>query len=242
MEYTNREFCIEVWGDYACFTRPELKVERVSYDVITPSAARAIFSAIFWKPAIRWHITRIEILNPVQWISVRRNEVGKTMSPQSPHIFIEDNRQQRSAMLLRDVHYRLTAQMEFIAPRNRPKIYSTTPDGLTDKVENELLQDMGRDENPGKYYAIFERRARKGQCYTQPYLGCREFSANFKYIEDSSDKSLKPPIALDDNLGIMLFDMDFDNNAIKPDALFFRAVVKHGVVEVPKITDKEILR
>lgn len=95
MEYYNKQFCIEVWGDYACFTRPEMKVERVSYDVITPSAARAVFEAIFWKPAIQWKVKKIEILNPIRWISVRRNEVAKLMSPQSKQIFIEEDRQQK---------------------------------------------------------------------------------------------------------------------------------------------------
>src|SRR5690554_844621 len=102
MEYYNKQFCIEVWGDYACFTRPEMKVERVSYDVITPSAARAVFEAIFWKPAIQWKVKKIEVLNPIRWISVRRNEVGKLMSPQSKQIFIEDDRQQRAGLFLRD--------------------------------------------------------------------------------------------------------------------------------------------
>ncbi|MBP7857350.1 MAG: type I-C CRISPR-associated protein Cas5, partial [Prevotella sp.] len=100
MEHYDKEFCLEVWGDYACFTRPELKVERVSYDVMTPSAARAIFEAIFWKPAIRWEVTRIEVLNPIRWFSIKRNEVGKTMSPASSGIIIEENRQQKSSLVL----------------------------------------------------------------------------------------------------------------------------------------------
>lgn len=95
MEYNDKEFCLEVWGDNACFTRPEMKVERVSYDVITPSSARSIFEAIFWKPAIRWQVTRIEVLNPIQWQSVRRNEIGSTMSHRSDGLFIEDKRQQK---------------------------------------------------------------------------------------------------------------------------------------------------
>ena len=134
MEYYNKQFCIEVWGDYACFTRPEMKVERVSYDVITPSAARAVFEAIFWKPAIQWKVKKIEVLNPIRWISVRRNEVGKLMSPQSKQIFIEEDRQQRAGLLLRDVAYRIYAEMEFISLRNRNR--HDTPDELKDQEED----------------------------------------------------------------------------------------------------------
>ena len=112
--FFNKQFCLEVWGDYACFTRPEMKVERVSYDVITPSATRAIFESIFWKPAVKWHVRKIEVLNPIKWISVRRNEVGKVMSDRSEGMFIEDNRQQRAGLFLRDVRYRLYAELEFI--------------------------------------------------------------------------------------------------------------------------------
>src|SRR5690606_25895594 len=111
-----RGFCLEVAGDYACFTRPEMKVERVSYDVITPSSARSIFEAILWKPAIRWHVQRIEILSPIKWISVRRNEVGQVASTRSSGIMIEESRQQRAGLLLRDVKYRLFAEFEFIPP------------------------------------------------------------------------------------------------------------------------------
>ena len=106
-------FCLDVSGDFACFTRPEMKVERVSYDVITPSAARGIFTAIFWKPAIRWRITRIEVLNPIRWTSVRRNEVSAVASPRTDGIFVEDVRQQRAGLILRDVRYRLHAEFDF---------------------------------------------------------------------------------------------------------------------------------
>ena len=112
MEYYDRGFCLEVWGPMACFTRPELKVERVSYDVITPSAARAIFEAIFWKPAIRWQITKIEVLNEIKWTSVRRNEVGAVAS-KNP-VYIEDKRQQKNTLLLQDVRYRIWAKLIFI--------------------------------------------------------------------------------------------------------------------------------
>ena len=114
-----RGFCLEVAGPYACFTRPEMKVERVSYDIITPSAARAIFEAILWKPAMRWRVTRIETLAPIRWASVRRNEVGKVASTRTACIFVEDERQQRAGLLLRDVRYRLYAQFDYIPSGQR---------------------------------------------------------------------------------------------------------------------------
>ena len=152
MEYHDKEYCLEVWGELACFTRPEFKVERVSYDVITPSAARAIFEAIFWKPAIRWEVTRIEVLAPIRTASIRRNEVGATASTRKRQIYIEDNRQQKSAIMLRDVRYRIYARQVFL-PAGKRKT-NDRPDS--------------RDENPGKYNAMFERRARNGQCLNQP--------------------------------------------------------------------------
>ena len=121
MEHYDKEYCLEVWGDYACFTRPELKVERVSYDVITPSAARAIFEAIFWKDAIRWEITKIEVLNPIKWTSIRRNEVGAVGNLKTKCIFIEEKRQQRNSLLLKDVRYRIHAKQVFIPPHKRKK-------------------------------------------------------------------------------------------------------------------------
>jgi CRISPR-associated protein Cas5d len=235
MEFYNKQFCIEVWGDYACFTRPEMKVERVSYDVITPSAARAVFEAIFWKPAIQWKVRRIEVLNPIRWISVRRNEVGKLMSPQSKQIFIEEDRQQRAGLFLRDVVYRLYAEMEFINPRNR-KI-NETPDELKDHEEETILRST---ENPGKYNAIFERRAKKGQCFNQPYLGCREFSCNFKLIEVPKNEERKP-ISETRDLGFMLYDMDFTDEK-DPKPMFFRVQLNHGVIEVPPIDSEEVRR
>ena len=133
MVYTNKEYCLEVKGSMACFTRPEMKVERVSYDVITPSAARAIFEAIFWKPAIRWNITRIEVLNPIKWFSFKRNEVGNLMSPRASGLFIEDNRQQKSSLLLKDVCYRIFAELEFIPIRKRQL-------GLLTKIQVNIMQ------------------------------------------------------------------------------------------------------
>ena len=234
MEYTDKEFCLEVWGDNACFTRPELKVERVSYDVITPSAARAIFQAIFWKPAIKWEITKIEVLNPIKWESIRRNEVGATASVQKPNpIFIEDKRQQRNTLMLKDVKYRLWAKLVFIPQWKRNE--SKNP--LIDSEEQEMLR---KDENPAKYNAMFQRRASKGQCFTQPYLGTREFAASFRLV-DPENEQLQPAIDENRNLGIMLYDMDYTNpKDITP--MFFRAEMNNGVIIVPPYNSTEILR
>ncbi|MCD8237030.1 MAG: type I-C CRISPR-associated protein Cas5c [Prevotellaceae bacterium] len=225
MEYTDKEYCLEVWGNWACFTRPELKVERVSYDVITPSAARAIFEAIFWKPAIHWQVTKIEVLNPIKWATIRRNEVG-AVAGKSP-IFIEDKRQQKNTLLLQDVRYRIYAKLVFIPVKGR-----------SDKAF--AKHQPGDDENPMKYYQMFERRALQGQCFTQPYLGCREFAANWKSIYDT--EQLAPPLAEDRDFGIMLYDMDFEGNPQKPDAMFYRAKMEHGVIVVPDKDSEEVLR
>lgn len=232
MEYHNKEFCLEVWGDYACFTRPEMKVERVSYDVMTPSAARSIFEAIFWKPAIRWKVTRIEVLNPIEWISIRRNEVGSLMSPRSEHLFIEDLRQQRAGLLLRDVRYRIYAELEFIPFRERKSLKNNKCSW--ENTEESELEKM--DENPGKYNAMFERRAKKGQCFNQPYLGCREFSANFSLIENPIKSN---GITETRDLGFMLYDMDF-SNPVDPQAMFFRAKMENGIIEVPSKESEEV--
>lgn len=235
MEYYSKQFCIEVWGDYACFTRPEMKVERVSYDVITPSAARAVFEAIFWKPAIQWKVKKIEVLNPIRWISVRRNEVGKLMSDKSKEIFIEEDRQQRAGLFLRDVAYRLYAEMEFIPLRSRNR--HETPDELKDQEEESILRST---ENPGKYNAMFERRAKKGQCFNQPYLGCREFSCNFRLIENPEEEG-KRTLEETRDLGFMLYDMDFTDEK-DPKPMFFRVQLNNGVIEVPTIDSEEVRR
>jgi len=211
----------------ACFTRPELKVERVSYDVITPSAARAIFEAIFWKPAIHWQVTKIEVLNPIKWNSVRRNEVGAVAS-KNP-IFIEEKRQQKNTLLLKDVRYRIWAKLEFIPKRKRA--------AQTDLFDNE----EHNDENPAKYNAMFERRASKGQCFTQPYLGTRECSASFRLVNLETDV-LDSPIAENRDLGIMLYDMDFESNLKNPPAIFYRARMENGIIIVPPKDSEEILR
>ena len=251
MEYFDKEFCLEVWGPMACFTRPELKVERVSYDVITPSAARAIFEAIFWKPAIHWQVTKIEVLNPIKWISVRRNEVGAVAS-KNP-IFIEEKRQQKNSLLLKDVRYRIWAKLCFVPMRERVKgntnkyqrwydenkdQYVTSNNPLIDAEERELIR---KDENPGKYNAMFERRASKGQCFNQPYLGTRECSASFRLVNPETDV-LDAPITESRDLGIMLYDMDFESNQKNPPAMFYRARMENGTIIVPPKDSEEILR
>ena len=230
MEYTDKEYCLEVWGDYACFTRPELKVERVSYDVITPSAARAIFEAILFKKyAMRWQVTKIEVLKPIKWTSVRRNEVGATASTKSASIYIEDKRQQKNSLLLKDVKYRIWAKLVFIPVSERPK-------------EAFAKHKPGADENPMKYYQMFERRASQGQCFTQPYLGTREFSASFRLVDPNE---LCPALSAEQggnrDLGIMLYDMDFSNPK-DIQAMFYRAEMKEGVIIVPPLESEEILR
>lgn len=227
MEYYDKEFCLEVWGPMACFTRPELKVERVSYDVITPSAARAIFESIFWKPAIHWQVTKIEVMNPIKWTSVRRNEVG-AVAAKTP-IFIEDKRQQKNSLLLKDVRYRIWARLKFIPKRKR-----TINQDLFDNEDH-------NDENPAKYNAMFERRASKGQCFNQPYLGTREFSASFRFVNPETD-GLDAPIAESRDLGIMLYDMDFEKDLKNPPAMFYRAWMKNGIIIVPPKNSEEILR
>lgn len=246
MEYFNKTFCLEVAGDYACFTRPEMKVERVSYDVITPSAARAIFEAIFWKPAIKWKPTRIDVLNQISWTSVRRNEVGAVMSDRSDGLFIEENRQQRAGLFLRDVAYRLYAEMEFISPARRTKVNNPVPEYLlVDDEERNFAAECaetergGKDENPGKYHAMFERRARKGQCFNQPYLGCREFSCSFRLVDDPSKEMAA--IAETRELGFMLYDLDFsDPEDIKP--AFFKARIENGSIAIPSWESEEVRR
>lgn len=243
--FENKLFCLEVTGDYACFTRPELKVERMSYEVITPSSLRSIFEAIFWKPAIRYIPKKIEVLNPIKWISVRRNELESIAVTQKGSrekgLLIEDNRQQRAGLFLRDVAYRLYAELEFIAPPNRPKVIHPIPDGLVDLEEKRDF--WPKEENPGKYNAMFERRARKGQCFNQPYLGCREFSCHFRFVENPKAESEKrPPIDVTKDLSIMLYDMDFKSNPQTPNPMFFHAKMNKGVIEIPNPGSEEILR
>ena len=248
----HKPFCLEVWGDYACFTRPEMKVERVSYDVPTPSSIRAVFEAIFWKPAIRWHPVKIEILNPIKWISVRRNEVARLTSTISDGIYCDDSsvRQQRAGYFLRDVKYRFYAVLEYIPVSERKNNkHNIVPDYLWDSEEKDFMleeikswenkQETERtDETPGKYLAIFERRVTKGQCFNQPYLGTREFSCNFRLIKDFETN---PAAAIDETreLGFMLYDMDF-TDLKDPKPMFFPAKIENGIVHIPRLDSEEI--
>ena len=207
-------FCLEVAGPFACFTRPEMKVERVSYDVITPSAARAVFESILWKPAIRWRVRRIEVLRPIRFINLRRNEVSAVVSARNVQqamaagsgtlgLYIEDERQQRAGYFLRDVAYRLHAD----------------------------LLPVGDDAlaNPAKYREMFQRRAEKGQCVNQPYLGCREFAARFRLVADPASEA--PALNETRDLGWMLYDIDFA--AIDdPRPRFFRADLQSGIIDL----------
>jgi len=232
-----KSLCLKVKGDFACFTRPEMKVERVSYDVITPSATRAVFEAILWKPEIRWRVTKIEVLKPIQWISVRRNEIGKLASGERAAgksdrgIYIEEHRQQRAGLFLKDVAYRLHAEFEVVDGSKHvhryPKLRGWFP------PEPEEIQP----ENPAKYLSMFQRRARKGQCFAQPYLGCREFSADFEYVEEAKAAAqAEPPIDDSSDLGWMLYDIGFVDD-MKPG--FFRAEMKKGVID---LADVEVRR
>ena len=207
-------FCLEVAGPFACFTRPEMKVERVSYDVMTPSAARAVFESILWKPQIRWRVRRIEVLRPIRFINLRRNEVSAVVSTRNVQqamnagsgqlaLYIEDERQQRAGYFLRDVAYRLHADLELTARATDPL---------------------------AKYTEMFARRANKGQCVNQPYLGCREFAADFRLV--TAGTPLAEPIPDTRELGWMLHDLDFSNPA-DPQPRFFNAQMQAGVVDVP---------
>ncbi len=218
-----KTYCLELSGPYACFTRPEMKVERVSYDVMTPSAARACFEAILWKPAIRWHVRRIEVLKPIRWINLRRNEVSGVVSGRNVETamnngvgdlaqYIEDERQQRAGLFLRDVAYRVHADLE-------------------------VLPGAAPDNTPMKFQEMFARRATKGQCVNQPYLGCREFAAAFRLVEDLATKP--PPIDDTRDLGFMLHDLDF-SKPTDPQPRFFRAALENGVVHVPAWDSEEV--
>lgn len=214
----SKTYCLEVRGDFACFTRPEMKVERVSYDVITPSAARAVFEAILWKPALTWRVTKIEVLNPIRWINLRRNEVGRVASGKDG-FFIEEERQQRAGLFLRDVAYRIHAGFEL--DRDPAKHRGQFP---------HLSKFGGEDGNTSaKFHEMFIRRASKGQCINQPYLGCREFACDFHLVEDPATGVA--PLAETRDLGWMLYDLDFANPA-DPKPKFFRAEMKAGVIDL----------
>lgn len=216
---------LHIWGERACFTRPEMKVERVSYDVITPSAARGILEAIHWKPAIRWQVDRIHVLKPIRFESIRRNEVGSKISPASATKamkagstarlanVVDEDRQQRAATVLRDVAYVIDAHFD-------------------------LTAKAGADDSVGKHLDIFNRRARKGQCFHAPCMGVREFPAAFRLLEDGEDTPQADSNGESDReLGWMLHDIDFADGMMPR---FFRARMVGGVVEVPPWNSGEV--
>ncbi|MDO4380570.1 MAG: type I-C CRISPR-associated protein Cas5c [Clostridia bacterium] len=216
---------VEVWGDYALFSRPEMKVERVSYDVITPSAARGILDSIFYHPGMRWYVDRIHVCSPIRFTNIRRNEVKDTISArkvktlmekQNEEIFLAttESIQQRAAMVLTNVRYVIEAHFD-----------------MTDKANP--------SDNPGKFQEMMRRRLEKGQSYHQPCLGVREFPANCKLCEEI------PPcpgeLLGERDLGWMLLDLDYrDPKDIKP--MFFRAVMKDGVIEVPPLNSQGVVK
>jgi CRISPR-associated protein Cas5d len=205
---------LKVWGDYACFTRPEMKVERVSYDVMTPSAARGILEAIYWKPAIVWEIDRIHVMKRVKFDNIRRNEVlGKiplgpvkiAFSGKEAVLFKDanDERVQRASMLLRDVEYYIEAHFN-------------------------MTKQAGPEDTVEKHYNVALRRMRKGQCFHHPYFGCREFPVQFEFVEGVIPLS---DLKGTQNLGLMLWDIDFANDM---NPVFFRAEMNDGVIDVQK--------
>ena len=210
---------IEVWGDYACFTRPEMKAERVSYDVMTPSAARGIIEAIYWHPGLCYHIDKIYVLKPIQFTNIRRNELKSVASASvalssfrnnKPFAcFTGEDRQQRASRILRDVHYVIEAHFT-----------------MTDKAS--------AGDNSGKFQDILRRRLQRGQCYNQPYFGCREFPAHFREWEGESI----PSIPVTEELGFMLYDMNYSNpENIRPE--FFHARLVNGVLD---LTNREVIK
>ena len=202
-------------GDRACFTRPEMKTERVSYGVITPSAARGILEAVYWKPAIAWKIDSIQVVNEIRFDTFRRNELASKLSYQNAkaaysknvpvYVDVMADRQQRATMYLKDVAYIVTAHFEMTAR-------------------------AGESDTPEKHYNIALRRLRKGQCFNQPYLGCREFPATVSLVEDGTVESYYQDIDRFD-LGFMLYDIDF-KNSMEP--MFYRAVMKNGVIDTSR--------
>ncbi len=218
---------LHVWGEAACFSRPEMKVERVSYDVMTPSAARGIIEAIHWKPAIRWVIDTIEVLKPIQFQSLRRNEVASKVSARNVGTAMKNRstdglyqltdagkeRQQRAATILCHVGYVIEAHFE-----------------LTDKA--------GPGDNEGKHLDMFRRRARNGQCYHRPYFGTREFPVDFELVEGSPPMSSLPPEQANRELGWMLHDIDFANQCTPK---FYRATMQEGVIRVPQFESQDVL-
>ena len=210
------------WGDLALFSRPEMKVERCSYDMMTPSAARGILEAIYWHPGMRWIVDRIYLRKPVRFTSIRRNEVKSKISANNvlsvmnggdKPLFISSKEDivQRAAVLLRDVDYVIEAHFE-------------------------MTDNAGPCDNPGKFKDIVMRRLRRGECYHMPYFGCREFPANFELFEQENVDTAY--VGEEKDLGYMLYDFDYSNpEDIQP--MFFRAVLTNGILDV---RDCEVIR
>ncbi len=206
---------MEAWGEYALFTRPEMKVERVSYDVMTPSAARGILEAVYWHPGLRWHIDRIHVLRPIRFVGIRRNELKSVVSASNARAVMAGGKrplyidrsadiQQRSAMVLKDVRYVIDAHFT-------------------------LTNRASAADNAGKFQDIIRRRLESGQCYHTPYFGCREFPVNFKRFTGGKPKTAYSGEVRD--LGYMLYDMDYsDPQNITP--TFFRAKLVNGVLDL----------
>lgn len=231
----NYGILLKVSGDYALFSRPEMKVERVSYDVMTPSAARGVLEAIYWKPQIRWIIDAIHVLKPIRFTNIRRNEVGAKIASRTITSAMKDNsvcptmdvtahRQQRAAMLLKDVEYVIRAHIQVL-------------DRRVDKGGEEFSES----DAAGKHLEMFKRRARKGQSFHHPYFGCREFPVDFELLE-SEEEIPDPPAELVDekDLGYMLHDLEFqqDRSTKKVKSTtphFFRAIMRGGVIQVPEL-------
>jgi CRISPR-associated protein Cas5d len=216
---------LHVWSDHACWTRPEMKVERVSYDVMTPSAARGILEAIHWKPAILWVVDAIHVLNPIRFTSIRRNEVGakipaglvkSAMNRRDTNglgLAVDDNRQQRAATVLVKPAYVIEAHFE-----------------LTDAA--------GEGDTPAKHIAMFNRRAAAGQCFHRPYLGTREFAAHFELVEGDLPESKLPEDQRNRDLGWILHDIDHANDHTP---YFFRAALVDGVMAVPPLDSQDVI-
>jgi len=229
---------LKVSGDYALFSRPEMKVERVSYDVMTPSAARGILEAIYWKPQMRWLIDEIHVLNPIRFTNIRRNEISSKISVKGPtginaamlnpavrpSTDVAENRQQRASLLLKDVAYLIRAHVQVLDPRmEKDDAPSPEPEAV------------------GKHLEMFKRRARKGQAFQQPYFGCREFPVRFELIESESDFP-KPDLSLlgEKDLGFILHDLEFDQDRATKKVKsatphFFRASMTDGVIKIPQL-------
>ncbi|MDR3136341.1 MAG: type I-C CRISPR-associated protein Cas5c [Coriobacteriales bacterium] len=216
-------FKVLISGGYACFTRLELKVERVSYDVITPGAARGILEAVFWKPAIRYVIDEIAVCKPIRFENIRRNEVSSKASARVPYIATSEDRTQRMAMVLRDVQYIITAHFEPVSDK------CNLNGGDRDTLPNGSF-------NHGKFAEIIRRRLQKGQCFHHPYLGTREFPADVKLIEESDEL----PVSINESrsLGLMPYDTDYEKdegNIIRQTPIYFRAEIKNGIIDLRNV-------